>query len=273
MKRVLVSSEGDELTLVTLSDRGDQEVSTGPDDDSARLGNVYKGVVVSIEPRIQAAFVDFGLEWEGFLPVSNVHESYGLVNGTEPGGRPRIQDLLSEEQEVIVQLNRDKHRVNDFVLSTQISLPGRYVVLMPGQPKLGVSKKIVDEDERGRLRDILRDLDPPSTLGYVIRTDGVNRSKDEIGRDLFFLLDLWQDIIGRIRKSETPALLHAEYEWVLRELRGQLDGSVEELIVDDRDLHKRLKKALPVLHPEFKGELKLHKSSRPLLQAHGVGAV
>ena len=81
------------------------------------------------------------------------------------------------------------------------------------------------------------------------------------------------DIIGRIRKSETPALLHAEYEWVLRELRGQLDGSVEELIVDDRDLHKRLKKALPVLHPEFKGELKLHKSSRPLLQAHGVGAV
>lgn len=264
MKRVLVSDTADEQTIILVSDHGVSDSWTGPTDDSRHVGNIYKGRVINIDVRSQAAFVEFGLEWDGFLHISNVHDSYGDEDARD------IDEYLSIDQDVLVQLNRDKRRVNDFSLTTHVSLPGRYVVLMPGTPKFGVSKKIRNGAERKRLRDILRDLDPPSNLGYVIRTEGVNRTEDEIGQDLQYLLTQWRQIIKRLSKAESPSLIYRENDFVFSTLKGVLDQDVDELIFDSKALCRRAQSYLPILAPTFEGSIKLHKSTRPLLQKYGV---
>lgn len=270
MKRVLVACSGEEEAVAVLNDRGLVDLSPGPDDDSQIIGNIYKGRVVSVDTRIQAAFVDIGLDFEAFLHVSNVHHAYG----DGEGGRPSIDELLDVGREVLVQLSRDPHRVNDFVLSTMISLPGRYIVLMPGNRKLGVSKKIVDTTERKRLLQILKDLDPPSDLGYVIRTEGVGSSEDRIGADLQYLLLEWRRVLDRVVEAESPALVYAEHNFVFKSLRSMLDeGDIEELIFDDPQVYKRARDFLKVLTPGFRGRVKLHKDDRPLLQSFGISSL
>lgn len=269
MKRVLVSNVGGEESIAIVDDHGLTDLINGPGDDSELVGNIYKGRVVNSEPSCQAAFVDFGLNWEGFLHISNVHDSYG------PGGRPGhgIRDMLVEGREVLVQLNRDRHRNNDFALTTHLSLPGRYVVLMPGTKKFGVSKKIVDGNERRRLRDILRELDPPDSLGYVIRTEGVNSTAEDIGADLQYLLTQWRNIYNVAQDNEAPALLYQEHEFIFKTLRERVDGDVKEVILDDETLYNRAAAFLPILCSSFTGEVKLHSSTRPLLQKYGVGTL
>jgi ribonuclease E len=268
MKRVLVSNSGDEESIAIVADEGVADIITGPGDDSTLVGNIYKGRVVNAESSCQAAFVDFGMDWEGFLHISNVHDSYGAEGESSRG----IRDLLKAGQEVLVQLNKDRHRNNDFALTTHVSLPGRYVVLMPGTRKFGVSKKIIDGDERRRLRDILRDLNPPESLGYVIRTEGVNSTAAEIGADLQYLLGQWKQIVGRAKESEAPCLLYQEHGFIFRTLRERLDSDIEELVFDDKGLYERASSFVRILAPSFKGEVKLHDSSRPMLQKYGVGS-
>jgi ribonuclease E len=269
MKRVLVSNTGGEESIAIVADSRLSDVINGPGDDSELVGNIYKGRVVHAEISCQAAFVNFGLNWEGFLHISNVHDSYG---GQDRPAR-NIRHLLEADQDVLVQINKDRHRPNDFALTTHISLPGRYVVLMPGTRKFGVSKKIIDNDERRRLRDILRDLDPPETLGYVIRTEGVNSTADEIGADLQYLLTLWRKIYTKSQQIEAPGLLHREHGFVFKTLRERLDQDIQEVIFDDASLFDRACSYLPILAPNFTGKIKLHKSSRPLLQKYGVSSL
>lgn len=270
MKRVLVACSGEESAVAVLNDRGLVDLTPGPDDDAQIIGNIYRGRVVSVDTRIQAAFVDVGLDFEAFLHVSNVHHAYG----DGEGGRPSIDQLLDVGREVLVQLSRDPHRVNDFVLSTMISLPGRYLVLMPGNRKLGVSKKIVDTTERKRLLQILKDLDPPDDLGYVLRTEGVGCSAELIGADLQYLLLEWRRVLERVRSSESPALVYAEHDYVFKALRGVLeDGDIDELIIDDEQLYDRARDFVKVLTPGFRGQVKLHKDERPLLQSFGISSL
>ena len=212
------------------------------------MGNIYKGVIVNIEPSIQAAFVDFGVGRNGFLHISDVEPQYFRQGGydpdrppppparpgqlppprreatarrahssktttarpsaaSSPGGRPRfkppIQDILRRGDEVLVQVIKEGIGSKGPTLSTYISIPGRYLVLMPALGRIGVSRKIEDEDVRRRLRDIMYELNPPKGLGFIVRTAGSDRTKRELSRDLAYLLRLWK-VIARRSASAGP---------------------------------------------------------------------
>ena len=189
------------------------------------VGNIYKGRVVNIEPSIQAAFVDFGVGRNGFLHVSDVEYQYYKSlqpqngrrseekdsrgrkirhNDRSPRNKPPIQDIFKRGDEVLVQVIKEGLGTKGPTLSTYISIPGRYLVLMPGLQRVGVSRKIADDDVRRQLRAALNELDPPEGLGFIIRTAGIDRTQKDLQRDMNYLLRLWRVIVRRIKKSPAP---------------------------------------------------------------------
>ncbi len=207
------------------------------------VGNIYKGRVVNLEPSIQAAFVDFGVGRNGFLHISDVEPQYFRQGGYDPqqiidserearedasccddndkrenrqrtrrrpGSRPRvkppIQEIFRRGDEVLVQVIKEGIGTKGPTLSTYISIPGRYLVLMPALGRVGVSRKIEDEEERRKLRDTMLELNPPRGLGFIVRTAGQDRTKKELSRDLAYLLRLWKVIVRRIRNTRLPSI-------------------------------------------------------------------
>ena len=195
------------------------------------VGNIYKGKVVNLEPGIQAAFVDFGVGRNGFLHISDVEPQYYRQGGYDPnvpveeqnkdlavhrrpqrgrgrkrqwnGGRPRvkppIQQIFKKGDEVVVQVIKEGIGTKGPTLSTYLSIPGRYLVLMPSLWRIGVSRKIEDDKQRRKLRDILVDIDPPEGLGFIVRTAGMGRNKKELSRDMAYLIRLWKAIVRRLK--------------------------------------------------------------------------
>src|SRR5579859_6957892 len=213
------------------------------------VGNIYKGRVVNIEPSIQAAFVDFGVGRNGFLHVSDVEYQY-YKHLAGPGGsvparpddedddeddrpqrgrkrfnersvrnKPPIQEIFKRGSEVLVQVIKEGIGTKGPTLSTYISIPGRYLVLMPGLQRVGVSRKITDEATSRQLRTILEALNPPEGLGFIIRTAGIERSQKDLQRDLNYLLRLWKVIVRRIKKTRAPVDIYQESDMVIRTIR------------------------------------------------------
>src|SRR5438477_4136182 len=176
-RRMLINVvEPEEARIAVLDDTSLEELYVERSSSSTLLGNIYKGRVVSIEPSIQAAFVDFGIDKNGFLHVSDVMGAYGKAANPDAKEASReVQGLLRKGQEVLVQVSKEALGTKVPTLTTYISLPGRYMVLMPSISKRGVSKKIGDETERKHLRDLLNKLNPPPGMGYIIRTAGAER--------------------------------------------------------------------------------------------------
>src|SRR5439155_17802429 len=187
---------------------------------TSHVGNIYKGRVTNVEPSIQAAFIDFGLGRNGFLHISDLMPSYFGRRGddiTESVGRkmarrdrPPIQKCLRRGDEIIVQIIKEGIGTKGPTLSTYLSIPGRILVMMPGMAKLGVSRKIEDEEERRRLRQILDSLKPIKDVGFIIRTAGVGKSKAEIERDLKYLTRLYENINKKAKATGGPTELYAE---------------------------------------------------------------
>ncbi|MCA9071588.1 MAG: ribonuclease E/G, partial [Planctomycetaceae bacterium] len=208
------------------------------------VGNIYKGRVVNIEPSIQAAFVDFGVGRNGFLHVSDVEYQYfkdlqsnngrkpesdsrgrkPRQNDRSPRNKPPIQEIFKRGDEVLVQVIKEGLGTKGPTLSTYISIPGRYLVLMPGLQRVGVSRKIADEDVRRQLRTALNDLDPPEGLGFIIRTAGIDRTKKDLQRDLNYLLRLWRVIVRRIKKSPAPLDVYEDSDMIIRTIRDIYNG-------------------------------------------------
>src|SRR5580692_3948493 len=206
------------------------------------VGNIYKGRVVNIEPSIQAAFVDFGVGRNGFLHVSDVEYQYYkhlLPNGGQADdeedpryqrgrrrfnersvrNKPPIQEIFRRGSEVLVQVIKEGIGTKGPTLSTYISIPGRYLVLMPGLARVGVSRKITDEATRRQVRTALEQLKPPSGLGFIIRTAGIERSQKDLQRDLNYLSRLWKVIVRRIKKTRAPVDIYQESDMVIRTIR------------------------------------------------------
>src|SRR5271168_3089296 len=219
------------------------------------VGNIYKGRVVNIEPSIQAVFVDFGVGRNGFLHVSDVEYQYYkhlLPNGGQSDdeedpryqrgrkrfnersvrNKPPIQEIFRRGSEVLVQVIKEGIGTKGPTLSTYISIPGRYLVLMPGLQRVGVSRKIADDDARKRLKRILRDLSPPEGLGFIIRTAGVDRSQADLQRDLNYLLRLWTVIVGRIKKFPAPVDIYEESDMIIRTIRDIYSTEIDAIWID-----------------------------------------
>ena len=278
------------------------------------VGNIYKGVVVNLEPSIQAAFVDFGVGRNGFLHVSDIEPQYFRQGGFDPakslgptgprrpprapepagdedfeevpedenarprnhrfGGRPRfkppIQEILRRGDEVLVQVIKEGIGTKGPTLSTYISIPGRYLVLMPALGRVGVSRKIEDEAVRRRLRDIMLELNPPKGVGFIVRTAGSDRTKRELSRDMAYLLRLWKVIARRIKKLPSPAGIYEESDMIIRTIRDIVTADVDAIYIDEPTAHERAKEFLQLVMPRYVHRLQMFEGKEPLFRKYNL---
>ena len=265
-RELLVSVDVGEQRVAVLEDDKVAEVYLERPEKRSIAGNVYKGVVDNVLPGMEAAFVEIGLEKNGFLYVDEivVPELEGRRHGK------KIQDLISRGQEVLVQAVKDPMKSKGARLTTEISLPGRFVVYVPSGEGLGVSRRLED-DERIRLRDIVKALDVKKG-GVIVRTAAEGASAEDIERDLVFLQRLWKEIETRSKTAKSPALLYQEAELPLRVVRDLFTDDFERLLVDDERTQKRIVGYLKKTSPHMAERVVRHREKTPLMDAYGVDA-
>ncbi len=228
-------------------------------------GNIYRGVVTRVEPSLQAAFIDYGAERNGFLQQHEIHSDYYV---DKPGGDnrkiPGIQHLIEHGQELLVQVTKEPVMSKGALLTTFISLPGRYVVLMPGGKNSGISRQIEDEKERQRLKGIIDSLNIPEGFAIIVRTAGKHQKKREISRDLRYLLRLWENIRKQGLSNRAPCLLYKERHLAIRAIRDRFTSEVTEILVDDKDVHRDLRDFMRIISPRHTNIVKLYKAAQPI---------
>src|SRR5205814_2956877 len=280
-KEMLVNiSEGEECRIALLENGKLEELYMERTSATSHVGNIYKGRVTNVEPSIQAAFIDFGLGRNGFLHISDLMPSYFGRRGddiTESVGRkmarrdrPPIQRCLRRGDDITVQIIKEGIGTKGPTLSTYLSIPGRILVMMPGMSKLGVSRKIEDEEERRRLRQILDSLKPPRECGFIIRTAGVSKSKAEIQKDLTYLTRLWQNIDKKIKSGPGPMELYTEGDLVTRTVRDVFTSDVNRIIVDNKEVAKRVKEVIKLSSPRARNRVELYEAPVPIFHKYGI---
>jgi ribonuclease G len=265
-RELLVSVNVTEQRVAVLEDDRLAEVYLERPGRRSIAGNVYKGVVDNVLPGMEAAFVEIGLEKNGFLYVDE-------IVGPELEGRRhgrRIQDLLSRGQEILVQAVKDPMKTKGARLTTEISLPGRFVVYVPQGEGIGVSRRLED-DERVRLRDILKKLELPKG-GVIVRTAAEGASAEDIERDIRFLEKIWKEIQARAKQSAAPTLVYHEAELPLRVVRDLFTGDFERALIDDDLTYKRIVGYLKKTSPHMAERVIRHREKEPLFEAYGVDA-
>jgi ribonuclease E len=191
-------------------------------------------------------------------------------NGFRPRIKPPIQELFQRGDEMLVQVIKEGIGTKGPTLSTYISIPGRYVVLMPALGRVGVSRKIEDEAERRRLRDILYELNPPRGLGFIVRTAGAGRSRRELSRDLAYLLRLWKVIVRRIKKYPAPIDIYEESDMIIRTIRDIFTGDVDSIYIDEPSAYERAKEFLQIVMPRYVSRLQLYEGKEPLFHKYNL---
>lgn len=272
-------SDSDEVRIALLRDGRLDELYIERAASVSNVGNIYKGRVTNVEPSIQAAFVDFGLPMQGFLHISDLHPNYFPESKGEPElvgrktprrQRPPIQSCLKRGQEVIVQVIKEGVGTKGPTLSTYISLPGRFLVMMPSMEQLGVSRKIEDEDTRRKVRSILNQLSLPKGFGFIVRTAGIDRHKKDLQRDLNYLCRLWEKVQVRTKKEPAPATLYKESDLVIRTIRDVYDSNYQRIIVDNATVGQRVKEFLQIASPQAEDVVEQYEGSEPLFHRYGI---
>ncbi len=224
-------------------------------------GNIYKGVISRIEPSLQAVFVDYGAERHGFLQKHEIHSDY--FQDSESGDHS-IDKIVKRGQEVMVQVTKEPFMKKGAMLTTHISLAGRHLVLMPGSDKLGISRKIEDEEERNRLKDLMDKLKPPEGFGLIVRTVGINSTKTLLSRDLKYLLRLWKTIKQSVMKEPAPALIYRERDLVLRSIRDYFTPDVNEILIDNPSVYHEVRKFIKIISRKHHKIVRLYKGAKPI---------
>ncbi|HEU0304304.1 MAG TPA: Rne/Rng family ribonuclease [Gaiellaceae bacterium] len=265
-RELLVSVDVTEQAVAVLEDDRVAEVYLERPGRRSIAGNVYKGVVDNVLPGMEAAFVEIGLEKNGFLYVDEIvgPELEGKRHGR------RIQDLLARGQEILVQAVKDPMKSKGARLTTEISLPGRFVVYVPQGEGIGVSRRLED-DERTRLKDILRAIQLPKG-GLIVRTAAEGASPEDIERDVRFLEKLWKEIQAKAKQSSAPSLVYSEAELPLRVVRDLFTDDFERALVDDDRTHRRITGYLKKTSPHMAERVIRYRDKPPLFEAHGVDA-
>jgi len=277
-RRMLINVMEDwETRVAIVEDHRLQElyIERVGDESERHVGDIFKGRVTNVEPAMQAAFVDYGGPRNGFLHVSELAPVDFLAKAREepnhqsPGRgrqRRRIEELLKRGQEIVVQMRKAEMGSKGPRLTTYLSLPGRYLVLTPASPRRGVSRKIEDEAERTRLKQLLESLAPPKDLGFIVRTAGEGRTKTDFRRDLSYLLRLWKAVLGRIRESPTPSVIYQESDLVIRCLRDLYSPDIREILVDSESEYQKVREFIHTIMPRHKRVVRLYKGSTPIFE-------
>lgn len=292
----------EESRIAVLEDKRLEELYIERKSVEAFAGNIYRGKVVNLEPSIQAAFVDFGVGRNGFLHISDVEPQYFRQGGYDPeeimresdemaeaaarraresgrggkrafkGGRPRIkppiQEIFRRGDEVLVQVIKEGIGTKGPTLSTYISIPGRYLVLMPALARVGVSRKIEDEDDRKRLKRCLLSLNPPKGLGFIVRTAGAGRKEAALQRDMEYLLRLWKAIVRRVKNGGEPGVMYEESDLIIRTIRDIYSDDIDQILIDEAESYDKARDFLKMVMPRVVDRLKLYEGREPLFHKY-----
>ena len=277
-RRMLINAlEPEESRIAILEDSVLQELHIHPTASEQLLGNIYKCRIMNIESSFQAAFVDIGTGKHAFLHVSDVMggEADNWMPTDAPMPKRRkdnvpIQDLLKKGQELVVQITKETIGSKGPSVTSYISIPGRFLVMMPGVVHHGVSRKISDEAERRRLRKLLEELDLPKDMGFIIRTVGNGARKTDLQRDLRYLQRLWKGVEERIQPANSPDLLYRESDIVIRCMRDIFAPDIEEIIIDSEEVCRRASEFLRMVSPSHQKRVKLYRGAAPLFARYGV---
>jgi ribonuclease G len=275
---LIINVTSQETRVALLEDKVLAEIYIERTKDRGIVGNIYKGKVVKVLPGMQAAFVDVGLEKAAFLYVADV---YGRVEDYEEIGfqgeemptyvNPSlpIEELLSEGQEILVQVSKEPLGTKGTRITSHISLPGRYLVFMPTVDHVGISRRIKDEKERKRLREIVLTMKPPSS-GFIVRTASEGAAPEEIRNDMEFLLRLWANVQKKRETSSAPSLIHSDLTMVLRVIRDILSSQVNRIIIDSKEEYDNIISFITSYMPKEKYEITLYEKKEPIFDAYGI---
>jgi ribonuclease E len=264
MKRMLINATQEEEIRVALVD-GQKlyDLDIESPGHEQKKANIYKGRITRVEPSLEAAFVDYGSERHGFLPLKEISREY-FPAGYTFDGRPNIKEVVKEGQEVIIQIDKEERGQKGAALTTFISLAGSYLVLMPNNPRAGGISRRIEGDERQDLKDSLDQLQLPDGMGLIVRTAGVGKSHEELDYDLKALLKHWSAITHEAQNRPAPFLIHQESNVVFRAIRDYLRRDVGEILIDNPRIFEEAKVYIQQFRPDFAHRVKMYQGEVPL---------
>ncbi len=280
-KEIYINADNQEKRLVVIDNKKIEEFYVEGHNSLNLVGNIYKGKVESVLPGIDAAFVNIGLEKNGFLYVSDVEkdasdfdrlldEEAGVYQEKEEGKKRSISAVLKKGDEVLAQIVKEPISTKGARLTTHISIPGRFLVLMPFDNRIGLSKRIEDSKERDRIRKIIESLKLPQDIGFIVRTAAIGAGQKDFFRETRYLTRLWQHIKHKAKKVKPPELIHQEHDLVLRAARDMFTDEVVKFEVDSKNDFRRISKFLAISSPHLRARLKFYRDKVPLFEKHDI---
>src|SRR5438034_1428610 len=287
---LVINADGPETRVALVEDGFLGELYIERKRERGIAGNIYKGRVERVLPGMQAAFVNIGAEKSAYLHVSDVRgtpdDLKRLFSGDAAkssededeeeadrrragGGGARIEDLLKEGQEIVVQVTKEPISTKGARTTRYVSLPGRHLVFMPTVDHIGISRRIASDRERRRLREIVESMRPPGS-GFIVRTVAENISEKELKSDMEFLIKLWNEIVKRSESGRCPALIYNDLDLLLRTVRDMFTPDVEKLIIDSRPEYDRVKKFIAAFMPDFAGHIEMYDGNDPIFDGYGI---
>ncbi|WP_084062456.1 Rne/Rng family ribonuclease, partial [Arenimonas malthae] len=269
MKRMLINAtQAEELRVAIVDGQNLYDIDIEQPSKEQKKSNIYKGRIVRLEPSLEAAFVEYGGERHGFLPLKEISRDY-FVPGVDPN-KAGLKEFLREGQEVVVQVDKEERGNKGAALTTFISLAGRYMVLMPNSPTAGGVSRRVEGDDRAALKEAMDALTIPDEMGVIIRTAGVGRAADELQWDLDYLLQVWKSITDAALSKPAPFLIYQESRLIIRALRDYLRADVGEILVDTREMYDEARDFMQSVMPQNLRKLKFYEDPTPLFNRYQI---
>ncbi len=270
MKRMLINAtQPEELRVALVDGQALYDLDIETPARERKKANIYKGKITRVEPSLEAAFVQYGSERHGFLPFKEIAREYFQGDDIDPA-KASIGDVIKEGQEVVVQVEKEERGNKGAALTTFISLAGRYLVLMPNNPRAGGVSRRIEGPERNEIRDALKSLNIPEGMGLIVRTAGVGRGSEELQWDLDYLLNLWSAVQKAAETRNAPFLIYQESNVIIRALRDYLRSDIGEILIDDRDVFERAREFVEQVMPHNLQKLKFYDDRVPLFSRYQI---
>ena len=271
MKRMLINAtQPEELRVAIVDGQTLFNLDIEHPGREQKKANVYKGKISRVEPSLEAAFVNYGAERHGFLPLKEIARSYFTEEAQKKGGKPNIQEAIKEGQEVIVQVEKEERGNKGAALTTFVSLAGRYLVLVPKNPRAGGISRRIEGQERSDLRDAMSQLKIPDGMGLIVRTAGIGKSTEELQWDLDYLNQVWTAIEKSAEERPAPFLIYQESNVIIRSIRDHLRNDIGEIIIDSPEMHAEAQAFIESVMPHNARKLKLYKDETPLFSRYQI---
>ena len=270
MKRMLINAtQPEELRVAIVDGQKLYNLDIEAPGREMKKANIYKGRITRVEPSLEAAFVEYGSERHGFLPMKEISRSYFDTAAFDSGKR-NINELLKEGQEVVVQVEKEERGNKGAALTTFLSLAGRYLVLMPNNPRAGGVSRRIEGDDRSELREAMSSLEIPEGMGLIVRTAGVGKNAEELQWDLDYLLQLWHAIEQSAADRKAPFLIYQESNVIIRSIRDHLRADIGEILIDQPETHAQAHQFIEQVMPKYLRKLRLYEDEVPLFSRYQI---